>query len=483
MITLSGIFRDLLPLQTKLLAEASLLCAASADEPVEQNFVRKHALAFQARAWRRHRDRGAARLRQCRRRLWLQRQPLIDDGRWNDEDELAETYHAPQGLRLWPQRPAGAAGRGADAACSAASRSPTRTSTRSSSASPPSTIISTRSAASAARSRSASGGAAPPVYIGDQTRGEGTVRTLAEQVALETRTRALNPKWFEALLKHGYEGVRQIEAQVTNTMGWSATTGQVAPWVYQQLTQTYMLDPAMRERLAALNPTASVKVANRLIEAHERKYWQPDAETLEASAQAGEELEDRLEGIAVELPHDTVIMRSADRIPSLVADCGDGDGSVQVQLDPAAKIGTAKVFAVYGKGGIGKSTTSSNLSVAFSKLGKRVLQIGCDPSTTHLHPDQAVDPDRDRRAGSVGLPRRGAAARGFRLRGLQRRDVHRGRRPARGHRLRRLRGRPDGEAAEGASPAGRHRRRHLRRARRRRLRRLRGPVAACRPRR
>jgi light-independent protochlorophyllide reductase subunit L len=57
----------------------------------------------------------------------------------------------------------------------------------------------------------------------------------------------------------------------------------------------------------------------------------------------------------------------------------DGAGSVQVQMDPDLQIGTAKVFAVYGKGGIGKSTTSSNLSVAFSKLGKRVLQIGCDP--------------------------------------------------------------------------------------------------------
>ena len=57
----------------------------------------------------------------------------------------------------------------------------------------------------------------------------------------------------------------------------------------------------------------------------------------------------------------------------------DGDGSVQVQLDPNLKIGNAKVFAIYGKGGIGKSTTSSNLSAAFSKLGKRVLQIGCDP--------------------------------------------------------------------------------------------------------
>jgi light-independent protochlorophyllide reductase subunit L len=57
----------------------------------------------------------------------------------------------------------------------------------------------------------------------------------------------------------------------------------------------------------------------------------------------------------------------------------DGEGSVQVELDPNLKIGNAKVFAIYGKGGIGKSTTSSNLSAAFSKMGKRVLQIGCDP--------------------------------------------------------------------------------------------------------
>ncbi|KNZ32872.1 MAG: protochlorophyllide oxidoreductase [Methylibium sp. NZG] len=57
----------------------------------------------------------------------------------------------------------------------------------------------------------------------------------------------------------------------------------------------------------------------------------------------------------------------------------DGEGSQQVQLDPNVKIGNAKVFAIYGKGGIGKSTTSSNLSAAFSKMGKRVLQIGCDP--------------------------------------------------------------------------------------------------------
>jgi light-independent protochlorophyllide reductase subunit L len=73
----------------------------------------------------------------------------------------------------------------------------------------------------------------------------------------------------------------------------------------------------------------------------------------------------------------TVIMRPPPN--SSISRLGDGDGSVQVHADTAAKIDGATVFAIYGKGGIGKSTTSSNLSAAFSKLGKRVLQIGCDP--------------------------------------------------------------------------------------------------------
>ncbi|MEL6190165.1 MAG: cobaltochelatase subunit CobN, partial [Myxococcota bacterium] len=136
-----------------------------------------------------------------------------------------------------------------------------------------------------------------PVYIGDQTAGDGKVRTLAEQVNLESRTRMLNPKWYEGMLEHGSEGVRQIEAHITNTMGWSATTGQVAPWVYEQLSQTFVLDPEMRERLARLNPKASVKLVNRLIEAHERDYWSPNAEMLDQLREAGEQLEDRLEGL------------------------------------------------------------------------------------------------------------------------------------------------------------------------------------------
>ncbi len=148
-----------------------------------------------------------------------------------------------------------------------------------------------------------------PVYIGDQTRDGagrdgGIVRTLDEQVALETRTRMLNPKWYEGMLEHGYEGVRQIEVHVTNTMGWSATTGQVQPWVYEKLSETFMLDATMRERLAKLNPTASARVAHRLLEASDRHYWTPDPAMLDALRRAGDELEDRLEGVFDETPQD-----------------------------------------------------------------------------------------------------------------------------------------------------------------------------------
>ena len=123
------------------------------------------------------------------------------------------------------------------------------------------------------------------------------MRTLKDQVALETRARSLNPKWFEGLLKHGHEGVRMIEAQVTNTLGWSATTGQVDHWVYQRLSETFVLDEEMRRRMAALNPQASVRMANRLLEASERNYWHPDEATLAALQAGADELEDRLEGL------------------------------------------------------------------------------------------------------------------------------------------------------------------------------------------
>ena len=294
-ITLSGIFRDLLPLQIKLLAEACLL-AASADEPVEQNFVRLHALEYQ----RVHGgDLETAALRvfgNAEGAYGSNVNHLVENGRWDGEDELAETYSRRKGFAYGRdgrpvQQSALLASVLADVDLAYQNLDSVELGVT--------TVdhyFDTLGGISRAVKR-AKGGVEAPVYIGDQTRGAGCVRSLTEQVALETRTRILNPKWYEGMLAHGYEGVRQIETHVTNTMGWSATTAQVDPWVYREITATFVLDPAMRERMAALNPTASAKVANRLIEAHERGFWQPDAAMLDALRNAGDELEDRLEGI------------------------------------------------------------------------------------------------------------------------------------------------------------------------------------------
>ena len=297
-VSLSGIFRDLMPLQIKLLAEASFL-AASADEPVERNFVRKHALAYVAQHGG---DLETAALRvfgNADGAYGANVNHLVDNGLWNDEDELAETYTRRKGFAYGragvPQKQPvllNTVLAGVELAYQNLDSVELGVTTVD-------TYFDTLGGVSRAVKRAR--GTVAPVYIGDQTKGEGAVRTLNEQVALETRTRMLNPKWYEGMLKHGYEGVRQIETHVTNTMGWSATTGQVEPWVYQRLTQTYMLDDAMRERLAALNPAASAKIANRLIEAHQRGYWKPDAALMQALQNAGDDLEDRLEGVVTEI--------------------------------------------------------------------------------------------------------------------------------------------------------------------------------------
>jgi magnesium chelatase subunit H len=296
-MTLSGIFRDLLPLQTRLLAEAAYL-AATAEEPTERNFIRKHVLAYVAQHGC---DFETAALRvfsNADGAYGSNVNMLVDSGGWTDEDELAETYTRRKcfayGRAGQPTARAEQLGEmlsGVDLAYQNLESMELGVTTVDH-------YFDTLGGISRAVSRAKGGGEALPVYIGDQTMGEGKVRTLSEQVALETRTRMLNPKWYEGMLEHGYEGVRQIEAAITNTLGWSATTGQVAPWVYDQLTETFMLDEEMRKRLAELNPTASARVANRLLEAHERNYWSPDESVLETLREAGEELEDRLEGVS-----------------------------------------------------------------------------------------------------------------------------------------------------------------------------------------
>ena len=297
-VTLSGVFRDLLPLQTRMLAEAALL-ASQADEPLELNFVRKHSLAHAA-------EHGCD-LETAALRVYSNAEGayganvnlLIDSSGWTDPDELADCFERQKGYAYGvkgdPVRQPGllsSALKTVDCAYQNLESVELGITTIDQ-------YVDTLGGISRAITR-AKGGETARVYIGDQTQGSGKVRSLQEQVALETRTRILNPVWQEGLLRHGYEGVRQIEAAVTTTMGWSATTGEVDPWVYQRITEAYVLDDEMRNRIAEMNPRAAAKVANRLIEASERNYWSPDAATLAALYAATDAIEDALEGVSLQ---------------------------------------------------------------------------------------------------------------------------------------------------------------------------------------
>ena len=296
-VTLSGIFRDLLPLQTRLLADAALQ-AAMADEPLELNPIRAHALEYAAKHDCSMEDAALRVFSNASGAYGSNVNLLIDSSAWGDEDELAETYS---------NRKSFAYGKDGKAVQQKALLSDILSGTETAYQNIESVELGITSVdhyfdtlGGISRAIKKAGGGDVTVYVGDQTTGAGKVRSLNEQVALESRTRVLNPKFYEALLDHGYEGVRQIESHVTNTMGWSATTGQVDPWVYKHLTETFVLDPEMRNRMAALNPKSSANLANRLIEASDRAYWKPDEDILAALCAAGEELEDRVEGIMPE---------------------------------------------------------------------------------------------------------------------------------------------------------------------------------------
>ena len=293
-VTLSGIFRDLLPLQTKLLADAALQ-AASADEPLELNFIRAHALE--------HAERTGVSLEQAALRVFSNAEGsygsnvnmMVDSSAFDSEDELADAYQS---------RKCFAYGTDGKAAQNAELLKETLKTVEVAYQNLESVELGVTSVdhyfdtlGGISRAVKRARGEDAAVYVSDQTRGAGKIRTLSDQIALETRSRSLNPRFFEPLLNHGAEGVRQIEAHLSNTVGWSATTGAVEPWIYQRISETFVLDDAMRERMADLNPVASSRMANRLIEASDRNYWQPNEEMLAALRDAADALEDRVEGV------------------------------------------------------------------------------------------------------------------------------------------------------------------------------------------
>ncbi|MGZ4634457.1 cobaltochelatase subunit CobN [Oryzihumus sp.] len=140
-------------------------------------------------------------------------------------------------------------------------------------------------------------GAAPAAYIGDSTRPE-TVRTrsLAEETARVFRSRVVNPRWMEAMRRHGYKGAFEMAATVDYLFGYDATTGVVHDWMYDRVTREYVLDEVNRKFLEAANPWALHGMAERLLESVSRGLWaEPDPEVLAALRQAYLEAEGDLE--------------------------------------------------------------------------------------------------------------------------------------------------------------------------------------------
>lgn len=118
-----------------------------------------------------------------------------------------------------------------------------------------------------------------------------------KSLRVEYRSKLLNPKWFEGMLKHGHSGATEISNRVTYMLGWDAVTKSVDDWVYKKTAETYALDPEMRERLATLNPQAIKNIVGRMLEAHGRGMWKADDSMIEELQEIYADLEDRLEGM------------------------------------------------------------------------------------------------------------------------------------------------------------------------------------------
>lgn len=296
-VTVSGIFRDLLTHQMQLMDKAVRM-AATADEPDEFNFVRKHAKEQAA-------ELGIS-LEEAAVRIYSNApgsyganvNHLVESGTWDDEEQLSEAFMSRKSFSL------GADGEWRD------SRKVMEKSFATVDAAFQNIDSFEIGISDVDHYYEYLGGVTktveklrnkrPSVMVADAVgSASGRLSSLEQMVRLESRAKLLNPKWYDSMLNHGYEGVHEIESRVNNTYGWSATASAVEGWVYQGVAETYLLDENMREKMAKLNPHATVAITGRLLEANNRGFWDADEETLERLQQIYDDLEDLLEGVGM----------------------------------------------------------------------------------------------------------------------------------------------------------------------------------------
>ena len=295
-VNCSGVFRDLFINQMALL-DKGIKMAAEAVEPLEMNFVRKHAL-------KQAEDMGIN-LRQAATRVFSNASGsyssnvnlAVENSSWEEEQELQEMYLKRKSFAFNSDNPGVMdESRGV---FETALKTVDATFQNLDSSEISLTDVShyfdsdpTKVVASLRKD-----GKKPAAYVADTTTANAQVRTLSETVRLDARTKLLNPKWYEGMLSHGYEGVRELSKRLVNTMGWSATAGAVDNFVYEDANDTFIKDEAMQKRLMDLNPNSFRRMVTTLLEANGRGYWETSEENLARLQELYEEVENRIEGV------------------------------------------------------------------------------------------------------------------------------------------------------------------------------------------
>jgi magnesium chelatase subunit H len=295
-VSCSGVFRDLFINQMNLM-DRGIKMAAEADEPLDQNFVRKHALE-QAE------ELGVS-LREAACRVFSNSAGsysanvglAIENGGWEDENQLQEQFLTRKGFAFNADKP-GMMEAQADL-FKAALKTVDVTFQNLDSSEISITDVShyydsdpTKVVAGLRDDKKK-----PMSLMADTTTANAQVRTLSETVRLDARTKLLNPKFYEGMLSTGYEGVREIQKRLRNTMGWSATAGEVDNFVFEDANDTFINDAEMQQRLLDTNPNAFRDMVTTFLEANGRGYWDTSDENIERLQELYAEVEDRIEGV------------------------------------------------------------------------------------------------------------------------------------------------------------------------------------------
>ncbi|MGW4485153.1 cobaltochelatase subunit CobN [Amycolatopsis sp. NPDC004368] len=277
-VRISGFFRDAFPHVITLLDDAVRL-VASLDEPSSENFVRAHVSADLA-------DHGDS--RRATTRIFGSKPgaygagllPLMDSGNWRDDKDLAEVYAVWGGFaygRDLDGRPARADMESAYKRIVVAAKN---TDTREHDIADSDDYFQYHGGMIA--TVRALTGSAPASYIGDSTTPDAVrTRTLGEETARVFRARVVNPRWLAAMRRHGYKGAFELAATVDYLFGFDATAGVVDDWMYEKLSESYVLDGENQEFLRQANPWALRGIIERLTEAADRGLWsEPDPDLL-----------------------------------------------------------------------------------------------------------------------------------------------------------------------------------------------------------